>query len=456
MNYIDELVLDSEIETAAALGDLFIKEYYYMEANNGIGDMLGKKAQDFGNDLLEKGKNAYNGAKKKVDDWREDYDKNKEKKNKEREKQKKQDQKDARDFIKDSSKTLRDHGIIDKYTEKSWKAAADEEYDEARGKSYLPKSSNFFVKVFNWIKRAIKTIVAKMKSKTFHKLVDNCSKFDVNAKDFKIISRHKDLMDILSRTQVHQVYKNKKLTFVNSESTVYRKAATSLRHTYDDLKRQESREEYVVKINGKRLQKYMNWLTSEGELMVTELPNLNKYLSELSKNLSDSDRKSRCFHDYVQFITIIIELDLLRVKHIIEFLKYLSKNNEVSGGTNDPNVKLDNHKCEIIGSKPSWVDGAALMEDIPELGSLCKKGIRMAANSNVRDKYPNVDNVYVTRNKSSRKFIFAFNAKETSDEDWRQKTIRDSILSDYHLGKFEREMFDALDKHGAAYLVLKR
>jgi hypothetical protein len=144
---------------------------------------------------------------------------------------------------------------------------------------------------------------------------------------------------------------------------------------------------------------------------------------------------------------------------MIDFLKYFNKHNETDDDDDtqdDPNVRRDQHKNIILDEQPEWTKNATLMENMDELGSLCKKGIRVGANKYVRDKYPNADKAYVTRDKANKKLLFAWNAAENGDNDWRVRSFRETILGEHHLGHFEKEIFKALDKHGSGYLVFNR
>lgn len=483
MNYIDDVSLTSEMDTCLAIGELLIKESFYMEFSSlrsAAASFMEPDPADNPKNKKKEAKNKYKDRKEKIDEFTEkgiarhlpeesrkalnkglkDMSKSAYEREKDRIDRREDFDKALLDNAKEFEKGLNKADITDRVHYEDVKKGNKALYKMTHGKDIIDNANSFWVRVWNWFERTIKTIFAKLRAKEFHKQLDKCQEINTRKKDYLISDVLEMEMDVMSAFQVDTVYKDKQLIFDKRKEKGYRALARMVKTKYDQIKRELNySEEREIKVRGTKIKKYVDWMRTEGDAMASELPNLNRYLKELSKNISDEEKNSSAFRQYVQLVTYTLELNLKEVKVMIDFLKYFNKHNETSDDDdtqNDPNVKRDQYKNIIVGEQPDWTKNATLLEDMDEIGSLCRKGIHVGANKYVRDKYPNADKAYVTRDKKNRKLLFAWNAEENGKEDWRIRSFRETILSEHHLGSFEKEIFKALDKYGSGYLVFKK
>ena len=351
-----------------------------------------------------------------------------------------------------------------------------------------PDPTGKFTRFQNYVKRAITTILARIQSNKYKKIIKKCKDFDYNRTDFQIDSRDKYILHRLSHNPIKEEYQNQGLSYNRNEIDTYRKNQKKYQKIINDLNNYRNYQEKEVSLSGAELKKYIDWIDSEGKLMTEELPKINGYLKEISDKLSDDDRKDDTFQHYTQMITYMMQMDLMIVKHIVGFMEYICRYNDLRKSSSDPvtsgkykmpetqksntedstestdtstksepktkKKEKDEHGCILLDERPDYTNNATQLEKTT-LPKLVVAAINAVSNLIARKKYPKVNEVYAYRDKSKHEIRLVMNTKIKSNEDWRMLLFNENNLDKVPgiTKKMKKEILDAFEIYPCAYSV---
>ena len=396
----------------------------------------------------------------------------------------------------------------------------------------VPDPEKKWTRFVNWVKRVITTIVARIQSSRFKNNLKRCSNFDTGRKDFKVDARDNYLIGkLVTRNKIRDVYENQGLAYNRSDGAKYATKTKQYQKMMEALNHYKDYPDDDVNINGAQLRKYMEWIETQGKKMAIQLPKLNGYLNEISMKLQKEDKTDKSFRQYTQYITLMMQVDLIIVKHMVEFMDRLRRRNNLKKSGSDPvtsgsfqkqasgenkpkpkptstttsasssnkpdasttsttnpkpeppsttpqkpdtstqkpeppkdsKPKHDSHGCLMRDTPPDWIkDNTPTLRSVkfdknPLTNGAIYTAIEWAADKWVFKNYSKTKRVYSSFDKDRRELLFAFNALEDSDSDWRSTAMAQSYLQKLKIPDVAiNDIIDAFDKYGAAYVDKKK
>lgn len=196
----------------------------------------------------------------------------------------------------------------------------------------VPDATSKWTQFKNWITRAINKILAMIHSVRFKNALKKCENLNTSGEKHSISKYHKYMFQRLMNIRKIGSYKESIQSYVKDHMKEYRLTTINYQKQLNAFKNKQV--EGTIDISGEQLTKILEWIKNDGKDMATDLPNVNKYLKEIGKNLKKEDRESKEFKQYIQMITIKIQVDLNLVKEMVKFLGDLVKNTP-KGSSND-------------------------------------------------------------------------------------------------------------------------
>jgi hypothetical protein len=189
----------------------------------------------------------------------------------------------------------------------------------------VPDPNSKWTQFKNWVSRAINMIVAKIRSKTFKKALEKYGETDINRINLKMPKYQKYLFNrLMGSRRIGSAYKDTIPKYVKGQLKVSYKQ-TIARYQKEINRFKHDKDTELISIRADYSNQLIEWIKAYGQEMVNELPDANKHLKELSNTLTEEDRKSDKFKEYIQMITLRIQLDLNIVREMTIFLDSINK-----------------------------------------------------------------------------------------------------------------------------------
>lgn len=272
----------------------------------------------------------------------------------------------------------------------------------------IPDATSKWTQFKNWITRAINKILAMIHSVRFKNALKKCENLNTSGEKHSISKYHKYMFQRLMSIRKVDSYKESIQSYAKDHMKEYKINSINYQKQLNAFKNKQV--EGTIDISGEQLTKILEWIKNDGKDMATELPNVNKYLREIGKNLEKEDRESKEFKQYIQMITIKIQVDLNLVKEMVKFLGDLAKNapkgsstkststNQTSGTDEKSSTAETSGTTETSkkSSSESSDDGWTVVTIPNDAMDLC--------NQYVFDKYPGCKEIRIKGSSKKGKF----------------------------------------------------
>lgn len=196
----------------------------------------------------------------------------------------------------------------------------------------------------NWVKRCIKTILAKINHHRLNKHIKDITSKDLDGREYRIdASIHRTLNELTGmngRTRVNQYGFNYKFgnetKFDKKEGKLYQQRADYLMsHRFQPFEHSGTKKT----LSSEELRKYVLAIGESTMNIADRLVKIQDHINDTKFELSEEDRKSEAFQQYVRMLTFELSNDLKIVQFVNKFfdmVKLFSKK-----ASDDDVVELD-------------------------------------------------------------------------------------------------------------------
>jgi hypothetical protein len=255
----------------------------------------------------------------------------------------------------------------------------------------------------NWVTRCIKTILAKISKKRLEKQIDDLTSKSLNGKEYRIdastLRTLNNLIGIGGRMHVNPYgyqYDFKNPSFDKNDGKLYQQRADYLtQHRFKPIERSGT----LRTLSADELRKYLDAIKDNSIKIANRLVGIQSHIDETKKQLSDDDRKSEAFQQYVRMLTFELSNDLKIVQFINGFLdavKLFSK--KESDDDNDEELSPDGNIVDNENSSGDDNDNSEtnIIKFPPDVSETFKPTgvVKALLDKWVFKKHPNADAIY--------------------------------------------------------------
>jgi cell division septum initiation protein DivIVA len=275
----------------------------------------------------------------------------------------------------------------------------------------------------NWITRSINTMLAKLNKKWLDKALDEFSNKDLSGRMYQLgsveVRTLEQLAGLGGRLHVNPYgyqYKFDQLEFKQSDGKLYQSRADQIEQ--HQFKPPEHRGP-LVKITPDQVRKFINTIQKNGSYLADRLTQIKDHIEFVKKNITEEDRKSNAFQQYVRMLTNELTNDLKIVKFINAFFDHLrawtvkdddaveqspSSNHTQQPSQSNDEPEASQHQSQ---SKKKSTDGFP-----PSVkNTLDHKLIKALCNKFVFKKFPKCNAIYVKLNPDGKTILCTWDTK---------------------------------------------
>lgn len=278
----------------------------------------------------------------------------------------------------------------------------------------------------NWVKRCVKTILAKINRWRLNKRSE-----EMRLKDFsgRVYNMDASMVRTLNNLCSTSGRMNKdpygfdnnfgKLVFDKKYGKQYQNRADYLQdHQFKPIETQRVKKQ----LDSDSVKRYVDATRETGMKIADRLVSINDHIDQTKKILNDEDRKSEAFQQYVRMLTFELSNDLKVVQFINKFydtIKLFSKKEKsVDDSTDVDSSNSSDQSKDSSGDEPDNDDSSEFPPDVKH--EINQSVIKSLCTKFVFNKHPKCDAIYCTLLPDNDTILCQYNLNEGKEGDIHQ------------------------------------